>query len=74
MHKARSSLIHSLQHGHSGLLYWGTEAEGEGTRAHPRKVRLGNLQAEKLKLYLYKLAKRKGLFYIYIFLGGLPND
>ncbi len=35
---------------------------GGGT--DPRKVCVGDLRAEKLKLYLYKFAKKWGLFYI----------
>ncbi len=30
----------------------------------PRKGRVGSIQAEKLMLYLYKLAKKWSLFYI----------
>ena len=35
---------------------------GGGT--HPWSQRVGDLRAEKLKLYLYKIAKKWGLFYI----------
>ncbi len=35
---------------------------GGGTR--PRKVRVGDVRDENLKLYLYKFAKNWGLFYI----------
>ena len=31
---------------------------------HPQKVRVGDVRGENLKLYLYKFAKKWGLFYI----------
>ena len=37
---------------------------GGGGGTHPRKVRVDDLPAEKLKLYLYKFAKKWCLFYI----------
>ena len=33
---------------------------------HPRKARVGDPRAEKLKLYLYKFAEKWGLFYIFL--------
>ena len=42
-------------------------APGRLTRGgtHPRKVRVGSAAVVKMKLYLYKCAKKGGLFYIF---------
>ena len=38
---------------------------GPGGGTHPRKVRVGSAGVVKMKLYLYKRAKKGGLFYIF---------